>query len=233
MESKTNIQVFLDKYKTLESLVRRRYHLTDKSKSPIRYLSQQRAFSSVATELDYCRELRNLMSHFPGTDDSVQPSDRLIELLDQTTQKVQNPPRAGQKAIPRERILRANMKDYVLPIMRKMNENVFTHIPIVENDRVVGVFSENTIFSYLADEEIVEIEETTTFSDLSDYLPLNAHKAESFRFVSKKTLMAEVVQLFSEAVEKGDRIGLVLVTENGKPNEKLMGILTAWDMAGI
>lgn len=185
------------------------------------------------SELDYCRRLRNLISHNPGASDNVQPSRGLIELLDKTIYKVMNPPLVGQKAIPKSKVLCAEMEDRVLPIMKTMNEKVFTHVPILQDGQVIEVFSENTIFSYLSDNEIVGIEETTTFSDLSDYLPCESHRAESFRFVSRKTLLREVANLFEKALKNDDRIGLVLVTETGKSDEKLLGIITAWDLAGL
>ena len=233
MKYESNAQEFLDKYKYLETTVRRKYNLKNYKDSPIVFLQNQSEFYDIYNELEYCRQLRNLISHNPRVYDGVQPSRSLIELLENTTNKVLNPPLAIDKAIQRSAVLCAKMSDNVLPVMKEMSEKTYTHVPIIDDGRVIGVFSENTVFSYLVDEEIVGIEPTTTFEDLGNFLPLESHRAESFRFISKKTLLRDVVKLFDDAVKEGDRIGLVMITKSGKQEDKLMGIITAWDIVGV
>ena len=226
--------VFLDQYRQLESVIRDKYDLQE-TQSPVGFLVRQPEFRTIRTELDYCREVRNLLSHTPKVNNNygIEPSDDLIELIKGTIQRVQNPPTASRIAIPREKILCKEMTDYVLPTMKDMNEHVFTHIPILRDGSVIGVFSENTILSYLIDEEIVCIDADTRFVDMEKYLPLSAHKAESFRFVARNTSLGSITSLFEEALTSTDRIGMVFVTNSGKPTEKLLGIITAWDIAGI
>ena len=125
------------------------------------------------------------------------------------------------------------MNDNVLPTMMEMQEKVYTHIPILQDGIVIGVFSENTVFSYLADEQIVEIADNMRFSDLSEYLPVEKHRAESFRFVGQTKLISEIRAIFEDALSKQDRIGLIFITKSGNPKEPLLGILTAWDIAAV
>lgn len=104
---------------------------------------------------------------------------------------------------------------------------------IMRDGIVIGVFSENTLLSYLIDDEIVNIDNEVKFSDIDKYLPLDQHRAESFRFVGQETLVSEIEDIFADAVKKSDRIGLIFVTNSGKKTERLLGIISAWDMAGI
>lgn len=232
-EQKTRKQIFVDEYRKLETIIRNKYGIKDYSISPIMYIQAQPEFRDISAELDYCRALRNFFSHTPDYKDGVQPTAGLIDLLDQTIQRVKNPPLVMNHLIPVSKVLCAGIDDLVLPKMRQMNEQVYTHIPILDNGIVVGVFSENTIFSYLTDEGIIGVEENTRFIDIQNYLPINAHKAECFRFVGRRTPIGEVRELYSEAMKAGDRIGLIFVTETGKLTEKLLGIISAWDIAGI
>lgn len=229
-----NTEIFLDKYRQLESAIRAEYRI-DSNTSPVYYLMNSPSFRSIRAELDYCREVRNLLSHTPKINQGfgVEPSKELITLLDETIHKIQNPVRARQIAIPRGSVLCKSLDDFVLPTMREMDEKVYTHVPILQNDVVCGVFSENTVLSYLVDEEIVCIDKTMRFSDLTNYLPLDKHRAESFRFASINAPIGEISELFERALKDTDRIGMVFLTSNGKPNEKLLGILTAWDIAGL
>ena len=229
----SNTDLFLDLYKQLEQLAIKKYNYPEDGKAVFK-LSARPEFASFRSELDYCREVRGILQHKPriGKSYAVEPSDEMIALLKATLDKVMNPPRAKDIHIPISKILYKTMDDLVLPTMLVMQENVFTHVPILQDGVVVGVFSENTLFSFLADDRIVEIADNMKFSDLADYLPPEKHRAESFRFVRESKLVAEISGMFEDALSKQDRIGLVFTTKSGDPKEPLLGIITAWDVAG-
>ena len=234
MSASSNSDLFLDKYRQLESAIKSEYQLSSvEVPSPVGYLLRQPEYRNIRSELDYCREVRNLLSHNPKHNNAymVEPSDALLALLDSTIQKVQNPPRARNIASPRAKVLCKTLDDFVFPTMKEMNANIYTHVPIVENDVVHGVFSENTILTYLVDGEI-GFDESITFRDIKDYLPMEAHRAESFRFIGANMTIGQISKLFESALERIDRIGMLFVTSSGKPSEKLLGIITAWDIAG-
>lgn len=232
MNSKT--EVFLNKYKELESVVAAEHNLKS-SESAIMHILRHPEYRSIKVELDYCREVRNLLTHNPKINGHypVEPSDAMIALLDRTIHRVRNPQRAKHIFVPRDRVSCRTMNDYVLPAMREMNENIYTHIPIVQNETVVGVFSENTLLSYLLDGHSVPIRDHVRFKDIAEYLPLSKHRAESFRFIRADMPVSDIEDLFAEALQNRNRIGLLFVTANGSPKEKLLGLLSAWDMAGI
>ena len=130
-------------------------------------------------------------------------------------------------------IYAASMGDCIRPAMREMAEKVFTHVPILEDGRVVGVFSENTLLAYMNTSNIVVISENDTFEKVRDFLPLDRHVSEKFAFVSRGTIATEVVKLFQDSLAQRVRLGMVFVTEHGEPDEELLGIITAWDMAAF
>lgn len=191
-------------------------------------------YRSLKTELDYCREVRNLLTHNPKLNKryAVEPSDEMVALLDQTMEKIRNPKRAKHIFVPRNKVSCRTMNDYIYPAMVEMRNCVYTHIPILENDVVVGVFSENTLLNYLIDDEIVSIDQDMKFADIAKYLPIDKHVAESFRFISQNTLLSDIEAIFAEGLNRTDRIGLIFVTNSGKPTEKLLGIISAWDVVG-
>ncbi len=232
MNSKT--ELFLDKYKKLEATVSAQYNLSN-SESAVSYLERRAEYRAIKMDLAYCREVRNLLTHNPkiGNRYAVEPSDEMLALLDQTIEHVKNPQKAKHIWVPRDQVSCRTMEDLVRPAMVEMNEHVYTHIPILKDDIVVGVFSENTLLSYLIDDEIVSIDNDVKFSDIAKYLQLDQHRAESFRFIGKETLVSEIEDIFADADKKADRIGLIFVTNSGKKTEKLLGIISAWDVAGI
>lgn len=111
-----------------------------------------------------------------------------------------------------------------------MREHLYTHIPILENGTVIGVFDENSIFCYLADEEIVEISNELTFNDIKRYISLNGREMEDFLFFKPTQYVEELENKFEEYYKKGKRVGIAFLTQNGTATEKLQGIVTPWDI---
>ena len=232
MSSQTDL--FLEEYKRLEYIAVERYGFPADGSAVLR-LEQRREFRTLRAELDYCREVRNLLQHKPKLDGfyAVEPSEQMVQLLRDTIEIVENPPKARTIAIPREKVYFRTEDDFVCPAMREMLNKSYTDVPIMNNGVVTGVFSENTLLSYLVDEELPMIEDTTTFADLRKYVPLENHQSEAFAFVSVNATVADVQALFEENRSDQKRLGMVFLTENGKPQEKLLGIITAWDLAGV
>ena len=59
---------FLDKYNRLENLTEEKFDCG--RYSPLIFLANTREFGKYATELNYCREVRNVISHNPRLDGS-------------------------------------------------------------------------------------------------------------------------------------------------------------------
>ena len=118
--------------------------------------------------------------------------------------------------------------------MVKMKENTYTHIPILENGIVKGVFSENTLFGVLLESELIYDINTTDFSEplIKKYCNLTNHVSETFEFISKDIYLEDVKEIFLKSFQKKQRLAMLFITQHGKPNEKLLGIITPWDVLG-
>ena len=122
----------------------------------------------------------------------------------------------------------------VIEVMNIMNEKCYTHIPVYDNSKdknLVGIFSENTIFQYLLNEKIIGLEDNTIFKDIEKCININNSK-EFVKFVSRDKLYDDVVNDFITEFKKGNKLSCVMVTQNGKPTESIIGILTTWDIVG-
>lgn len=63
-------------------------------------------------------------------------------------------------------------------------------IPMIENNRLIGTFDENSLFNYIADNEIVDVDDNLKFSDIMVYLSYTDREMEDFIFV-KSTMYVE------------------------------------------
>jgi CBS domain-containing protein len=229
---------FLDKYRELENQARHYYRSTNVD-NPIAQLINDRHFANVKDELIYCREVRNLLSHKPKLDDEflVNPSKPMVELLGTLLDRLNKLALCMDYAIRIQNVYACSMDDLIRPAMQMMKEKNFTHVPILENGKVIGVFSENTLFSYVLSEEIIGIEENSTFQEIEPYLAIDGHitetfRTETFRFLPREANIFEAKELFVEALKKTQRIGMIFLTETGKQTEKLLAIITPWDFLG-
>lgn len=224
---------FLELYRTLELEVSALYRLPVDNRT-IQTLMSQPEFERFRPELEYCRDVRNLLSHKPKVNGeyAVEPSEAMITTLRRILRRVQAPETNLQCSTRIEMALTASMSDVVLPVMRRMQQHGYTHAPILERGRVVGVFSENTIFSCVLDETIGSFSEKTRFSDLATYLPISARQKQRFVFVPKNGSIYGSERLLRESFDHGNRIDMLFVTENGKEQERVLGLLTPWDVLG-
>ena len=126
-------ELFLDKYRQLEAAASAQYDLSN-SESAVSFLERRPEYRAIKSELAYCREVRNLLTHNPKIHDryAVQPSDEMIALLDRVIARIIDPQRAKHIWIPRRNITSRTMNDFMRPAMVEMNERMYTHIPIVE-----------------------------------------------------------------------------------------------------
>ena len=142
------------------------------------------------------------------------------------------PKKAILIAIPREVVYTTTLDDSAWKVMQTMNDKVYTHVPVMDGDKMIGVFSENTILSYLVHNKDSIIMQDARISEFKDFVPLDKHPSEYFEFVGRNALLIEVEEIFRRGLISKRRIAVVFITENGNPDEKLLGLITAWDIAG-
>lgn len=227
-----NSENFLEKYKKLEETVRVTYKIKDQQ-SISYYLSEQSKYKWCAEEIKYCQDVRNILAHKRKINNSyaVEPNENMIKFIDDLIEKIKNRPRCSNVQIPFNKVYWRSLSDTVKDTITQMKENLFTHIPILdEKKRVIGVFDENSVFEYISNEEIMSIDENLKFSDILKYLSLDNREMESFIFVKANSFTEDLEDKIEIALKKGKRIGLAFVTVNGNPNEKLQGIITPWDL---
>lgn len=229
----TNARIFLDLYNTLEELLRAKYTTPDRriSNVVLRYANEIEG-RKWREELDLCREIRNMLSHharYEG-EDIFQPSDALIDLLREVIDAVENPPVAMTICTPVNKLLVCRENDRATDIIRKMHSAGYSHVPLVRNGSLVGVFSAGAIFSCLEKYGTSTVSGETLISEFDEFLPVDAHKTEAYRFVDPSATYYGLKSHFDPAGPAKLRIAAVFVTRNGKKNGELLGMITPWDM---
>ncbi|MBQ7826772.1 MAG: CBS domain-containing protein [Clostridia bacterium] len=239
-----NADIFLNLYKDLEELLEVKYSNGKKftGSAVMRYYNDDEG-KKWREELNICREMRNMLSHHAkiGGKAVFEPSDEVVKILRQIIDDVKNPPVAMTIATPADKLFTCGYDDLVEDVVHVMKAEGYSHVPVVENGRLVGVFSVSTVFA-LVDKYGIEgiskcceadreyLGRNTTISRFREFLPIDRHVTESFGFVADSSPYSSLQRRFGLQGAKSLRLVALFVTENGRAEEKLLGMITPWDM---
>lgn len=225
---------FLDKYKQMEVLVRNEYNLGNND-SVMNFLISNNEFKALENELDLCRDTRNLLSHNPKINGeyAVYPSEEMIKLLDKVIQKVTQPIKASNIMVKKSELCFMGMEDKVLDAMAVMKEHSYKYIPILADGVLVGMFSAKTVLEIMVNEGTDIFKGDMTFESIKNYISIENVSEKTFAFVGNSTLLSEIKEIFKDDVDNKERINIIFVTQHGKKDEKLLGIITAWEIAAV
>lgn len=227
-----NAEKFLNLYKSLEEALETRYRERGQSaSSPVSQYLKEREAEPFRNDLDLCRQVRNLLSHTADVDGEtpVQPADALIRVLREVLDFVQRPPLAVEYATPYDALLKARPDDLVMPVMRRMVDCGFSHVPVMRGRLVLGVFSASTPFSQLITGRTPPIDEQTEMSALSSLTHIDQHLTERFLFVSDGISVPEAQRLFTLDRKREKRLAALFLTSNGQQSGDLTAMMTPWD----
>ena len=239
IDEKKQLDTFLKTYNNVDELLRSELK-TDEFTDHISLIREfcriNPVARSMAEELRSYAKLRNVLIHSSAQDGEqaiAMPSKKTVEHYLAILATLKKPPLAIHVAVPGNQLFVASTDDNVLKVVKKMSNNVFTHVPIIKNGQMVGVFSENTLLSYLSDKGELLCTDDMKIYEFSDYIDLDGHAGEVFIFLSRDTPLKEVYREFDNAVKKQIRIGAIFITQSGKKTEKILGLITPWDVANI
>ena len=229
----TTEALFAERWKELESATRIAFPTWD-GKEVEKFLKKMRVEGVDFTRLMALRMARNALAHNPLLNGTpiVSLNSGVIPFLDDVISCIEKLPTAANILIPRCDVFSCSLGDTVSSTVDVMLKNVYSHVPVLDEfGRVVGVFSESTLLE-MSKSGISSVN-GMIIRDIAEFLPLERHTADVFRFVPKNDPIAHLRYLCAEALENRERIGMIFVTETGQSDEPLFGILTVWDIAGV
>lgn len=231
---KGRVDEFLDIYKQLEEELENKYKgAKRRSTSVVMEFLRDSESEPVRDELDLCREIRNMLTHNANLagEPVLQPSAPVVDALRNTLEFVRRPPLAIDFATKADRLMCADLEQKVLRLMQIMDENGYSHIPVMRGGKFFGVFSVGSVFLYQLKTGGRAITAQTELKDLAEYLDIR-ERMENYEFVPKAETYTAVRRKFERIRGKNKRISVIFITETGHPGERLLGMLTPWDVLG-
>jgi len=229
--NRVSVDEFMDACRDFEATVKLKYHLDDND-SAYMYIAQLPKYTSMKEEVHVIRTLRNMYAHnnmqIDG-EDILTISPLLLTTLKKLTHSISNP--ILVKDVMITNLFKANWNEKVVCLMQKMKEKGISHTPVLDEDnKLLGVFSQNTLFIRLSDEEASCINREDTLEQYAKYLPIHMHENESFDFIGCEDDIEKAKAKFKRTRKSKKRVVMLFVTKNGDMDERVLGILTPWDV---
>lgn len=206
-----------DKFTTFSSMV-----TTCSKNDPIIRKYQQ--------ELRLFGNLRNSIVHRDVAWSPIaEPHDKAVEFIGELVNKLFKP----AKVIPlfSRDVGTCSLTDSIAYVLTEMYENDYSQMPVVQNDQCINLLTTNSISRWLSEHvknELVDLKETT----IKQVLEFK-EKEEAFMFISRNTTLAKAYTYFENNENRRAALDALLITENGKRNQGLLGMITHYDLPDI
>ena len=232
-EEQKRAEAFLTLYRMFEGLLEKRYadrvmttgsvvkeYLKDPDSAPMR------------TEIDLCREIRNILSHNTESDGEavVEPSEGVLNRMRQIIEYVKRPVMAVNYGTPADRILFAHPNDLALNVMRHMLKMGYSHVPVADRSGLIGVFSSGSLMVFAAKKGLSQVRDELRVGDMRDAIDFGDERSERFMFLRSDATLLNVRDAFDKRRERNHRLAVVFLTADGTRHTPVQAMLTAWDV---
>lgn len=237
MTEEERIDRFLSAFKELEK------ELVQISKIKDDYVSFSRALNQVYYNrmnpvvaqrdcydfLKTASDLRNILSH---ENDVCAPSASFLERFEKIARAILSPYDCYE--VCTKEVSSCGLSTPILQAMEKMVRLSLTHLPVLDGKgRAIGIFSRSTLFDFACKKNGIVLDESYTIQDVKDHIGFEDHQNEIFFFVGRHRSVLSAFEMTLKKKAHDKQVGLLLVTENGKKSERLLGVLSAIDLARL
>ena len=190
------------------------------------------AVREYANDLREFAELRNAIVHAPTGKIIAEVFSSTVEKFKKIYKRIKTPLKAYE--IASRPVYCCDLDDSLSLQIKVMRRKTYTHVPVYHGDLFIGVLSESSIFNWLSDLTRLDLDfNKLKVKDIKKYLSIQNRPNEYFKFVSKHANAYLIKQWFNESIRENKRLGAVFVTQTGAKDEKILGIITAWDLPRI
>ncbi len=228
-----NSEAFLTTFASIETWLRKQASV-DKSVSFYQLVERagekNPAVRRYRDDLKEFADLRNAIVH-ERTDDHViaEPNDRAVADFKRICTALLKP--ATVIPLFQRTVLTRNLQEHVGQAVSDMRAGSFSQLPILSDGKVVALLTSETVVRWLASElcnDLVSLSETK----IEAVLP-HTEDREHYCFLPRRATLQEALARFEDFTGRGKDLDAVLITQDGKCDQGLLGILTVYDLPAI
>ncbi len=223
---------FLDAYADLERHFRRSLGAANiKSFSVmVKELSKRdRMVGRFRDELLQWHDLRNAIVHERrgGGQVIAEPVAEALDEFERLAKLLSAPPKLSSR-FQRE-VARVAPTDSVRTATLTMRDRGFAQLPVYDSKGLHGLLTATAVTRWLASSWEPGVAADTTVADVLEV----ADDHSDWRLLHRNSTFTDALNLFDEAHDEGRRLAAIVITHDGKPTQKPIGILTAADLPAL
>ena len=185
--------------------------------------------NGLKSELKLYAEIRNLISHESKVIDSFIIKDETIEGIKVLLKKLKNPPLAN--SYTNANLMTCDINDKIDEVLVKMIDHKFSQVPVIKDKLFVGLLTTNTISFWMG--ASIAKESIINHEDRISLVLKYAEEANNVEFISRHSNAYDIITKFENKLMDDPLFDALLITENGRSSEKLLGIITKSDLPQI
>lgn len=222
---------FLNAFVTIEEYLRQRTadqngHLGF-SQMLRRVGQKEKSVRSLEFDLKEYAQLRNAIIHERAGEEVIaEPNDTVVKAIEHAAEMITRPP--AIYPLFKRQVTTITPQASLKKALKIMYSSGISKLPVIDNDKCIGVLTSNTIARWLGncvENEVLNLDETTIEAVLAF-----TRKKDRYTLRSRHIDLFSAVAIFDEYEHKGLRLHALLITETGKETEKIMGIMTLSDL---
>ena len=172
-------------------------------------------------------QIRNIIAH---NNDVLVPSDNFLDQFRSVVKKLCQPEKITYIMTKFGDLKTAKPSDTVGYAIDLLKEHGYNTIPIIDNGKLLGAFTEKTIFDYLTIYKNKSVDKDMKISDIMEAIDLNSIPRRYFEFIKRDADIYEAYELYQKDSKQKRELLLLFVTEHGLWSEKLLGIVSLRDL---
>jgi predicted transcriptional regulator len=229
-----NADRFLNAYSAIEHEMerilnlrdhRRFFELVDKS-SRISPVVERFRF-----DLKEYSELRNAIVHDRAGGEIIAiPTDEVVEKIERIARLLLEPPKVAPLFL--KEVLTLSCRSHVSRAIRELARMSYTQAPVLDESGIMTcLLTSNMIVKWMGlslEGNSLDIEHTT----IKNVIEMAGHE-KNYEVVSVNKSLFDIPNHFYRWQQEGRKLEAVLITQNGKVAEKLIGIITNRDLPQV
>lgn len=175
-------------------------------------------------------DLRNAIVHERSDSHVIaEPNEHAVETFSQIRDALIRP----SKLIPQfqKPVATRRAQDPISRALQDMHHGDFSQMPVIGAEgNVVGLLTARTIVRWLA---VVSANGTPSMDTPIVEVLSHTRNPEHYLFLARSAPLHEAIERFESAAERDRDLDAILITHGGDPAQKLLGILTVFDLPDI
>lgn len=202
----------------------------DKFSALLRLSSHHRMIQAFQDELYQYAKLRNALVHEKKAMGYyiAEPHEEIVHRIENIAKVLSKPNYA--LTIATKTVITLDWEDDLDEVMAKMKKFPFSQYPVYREKECIGLLTTRGMVNWMTDHVASRI------VDLSDIKIRDVFQYEQMHpimFAPKNINILDAEDIFKNYHQQKQDLEMIIITENGNPNEAPLGVVTAWDIIEV